>query len=288
VGYSLLGHNAASLLVALVGPTSTGKTTFAEAIRVTLGAHAGPMPSSVFRDNADDKPRPDLLNAMTKRMVIAEELSAAQHLHADQIKRITGGSVIAARGMRSDTYIHRVPSFTPWIVSNSAPTVNGSDMALWRRLLVVPFEVQIPLDESRPEYARALRTWANEEILSWAIRGYEMFADDTRRGNSLATIPAAALEANALFRETMSDLDAFIADECLREPEVSESPRRLYEAYMVWCGLGEVPMRDRLSERRFGLEMNGKGHYKKQVWVDGKKLWKRLGICLNEGHDRVR
>jgi putative DNA primase/helicase len=282
VGYSLLGHNAASLLVALVGPTSTGKTTFAEAIRVTLGAHAGPMPASVFRDNADDKPRPDLLNAMPKRVVIAEELSAAQHLHADQIKRITGGSVIAARGMRSDTYIHRIPAFTPWIVSNSAPTVNGSDMALWRRILVVPFEVQIPLDESRPDFARALRSEANEEILSWAIRGYEMFADETRRGNSLFDMPVGVLETNAAFREQMSDLDLFVSECCETAEEYHENRTRLYDAYAIWCDREGIPRgRGRLSGPQFGKEMSGKGFPVKHVRIEGNPKHVRSGLRLS-------
>lgn len=281
-GYSLMGGNPASLLVALVGVTFAGKTMFAEALSRTLGPYAGPMPASVLRDNPDDKPRPDLIDALPRRLIIAEELSEAQHLHTDQIKRLTGGSVIAARGHRSN-YIYRKPAFTPWIATNSPPTVNGADAALWRRLVVVPFNHPFPASVRDPEYAAKLAANEAESILAWLIEGYRLY----REGGSISEIPVGALEANARFRDDLSELDSFIAEACIQDHDISVAPRKLYEAYKTWCEIGGVRGRDVLSERKFGLELTGKGYHKRQIWEDSKGRWVRLGIALNEAFGRV-
>ena len=277
VGYSLLGHNAERILVALVGPTSTGKTTFAATVMSALGPYAGPMPMSVFRDNPDDKPRPDLLDALPRRFVVAEELSAAVHLHSDQIKRLTGGSVVAVRGMRANTYVNRVPAFTPWLVSNSPPTVNGTDTALWRRLLVVPFETRIP--QERAGFAETMRAEAGAAVLAWAVEGYQMYVDSVRRGDSLLDIPAAALETNVLFREGLSDIDVFLAEMTESGGEYSVNKTHLYEEYAAWC--------DRMGLRAgsavlFGRELSGRGYLSKSVRIDGEPRYLRTGLRLRK------
>jgi P4 family phage/plasmid primase-like protien len=276
VGYSLLGHNAERLLVALVGPTSTGKTTFAAAVQSALGPYAGPMPMSVFRDNPDDKPRPDLLDALPRRFVVAEEMSAAVHLHSDQIKRLTGGSsVVAVRGMRANTYVNRVPAMTPWLVSNSPPSVNGTDTALWRRLLAVPFETRIA--EERAAFAEQLRAEAGEAILAWAVDGYAAYVDDVRRGNKLVDIPEAALETNATFREGLSDIDVFLREMTEPGAEYTVNRTQLYEEYVAWCERnGMKPATSVL----LGRELAGRGYGVRSARVDGVPRHVRTGLRL--------
>jgi P4 family phage/plasmid primase-like protien len=287
VGYSLLGVNMQRLLVVAAGPTSTGKTTFAEAFAAALGDYAGPMPASVLRDNADDKPRPDLLDALPKRVVIAEELGTAQHLHPDQIKRLTGGSTVAARGMRANTYVYRVPAFTPWLVTNSAPTVSGADQALWRRLLVVPFTVQIPLAEEKPQIRQLLTSEARAAVLRWAVDGYLAWVELVTRGGTLLDMPLSVVEANMQFRSDMSDLDGFIAEACVLGAEESCAPRELYDAYQHWCERGNVSVRDQLSERRFGMEITAKGYHKKSIRTEEGPRSVRCGIALNPQWKRL-
>lgn len=277
VGYSLLGDNPARLLVFVVGTTSTGKTTFAEALRVALGDLAGPIPTSVFRDNSDDKPRPDLLGALPKRLVISEELSGAQHLHVDQIKRLTGGSLISARGMRSNRYAHLQPAFTPWLVTNAVPTITGADVALYRRLVVVPFNVFMPPDREDPNYRKRLMREAREAILAWAVAGYDAYVRDPK---SLTQIPAGAQSAWESVRNDMSEVDTFLADRCVRDPEARILPSRLYEEYEDWCASNGITGRDKLSGTKFGREINGKGFDKKNVKTDGKVVHFRVGLRL--------
>lgn len=283
VGYSLLGYNPQRFIVALVGLTSTGKTTFAEAIRTLLGQYGGPMLASVLRDNVDDKPRPDLIDVLPKRIIIAEELSAAQHLHADQIKRLTGGSLVAARGMRSNTYVKRRPAFTPYIVANNTPTIEAADAALKRRLLVVPFDVTISQDEEVIDYTEVMLATEAEGILAWAVEGYRKWL----QAPNLAALPAGALDAALKFNAEMSEFHGFIADACDLGEEYAELPARLYEAYEVWCDRNGVKGRDRLSGTVFGKRMGSLGLVRTQRKVDGKSTWFRVGVRLTDTYKEV-
>lgn len=276
-GYSLLGSNDARLILFIIGKSSSGKTTFVESVQAALGSLAGPMPASVLRDNTDDKPRPDLLAAFPRRIVVAEELSAAQHLHPDQIKRLTGGGLVSARGMRSNAYMERTPAFIPWIVTNSAPTINSADVALYRRLVAIPFNQQIPRGKENITYRKRLLTEAREAVLAWLVEGYNMYAEAPA---SIYDIPAGALAANQSLRDEMSDVDVFLAECCVRRSGARALPSHLYDEYRVWCERNDVAPRDRISGTKFGRELSAKGFDKKRVKVEGKPVWFRVGLRL--------
>lgn len=282
-GYSLLGSNPRRLMIGCIGDTSTGKSTFAEAVAGALGEYAGSANMTIFRDNQDDKARPDLLRVLPMRFIYAEEASRSWHLHPDQIKRITGGTPLTARAMRSNIYVDQVPAFTPWLVTNHAPTIEGADAALWRRMLVVPFDVQIPKTE---EDARFRARLASEEgraaILAWLVDGYRAYLADP---DSLQTIPAGAMPANAKFRAEVSDMAVFISEMCVTgsadDPEFWTPPDDLYQAYQVWCGLNGVQSRDIMSGTKFGREVSGE-FPKLPKRINGKPVRVRVGIRVRK------
>lgn len=275
-GYSLLGRNPGRFLVVLKGKTSTGKSTFAEAIRTVLGDYGALMTASMLRDNADDKPRPDLLAAFGRRLIVAEELGAAQHLHADQMKRLTGGTPVTARGMRSNTYVTKVPAYTPWIVCNEVPTIEGADNALKRRIIVVPFGVQIKQEDEDINYFARLIEECGEEILSWALAGHAAYL---ARPN-LSDLPAGALEAATEFAEGMNEFAAWVAARADIGEGYYDLPSRLYEDYKDWCLVNEVEGRDRMSGTAFGRKLNGLDISKVKRSIGGKQVWVREGIRL--------
>jgi len=279
-GYTLLGRNPRRLMPVAFGPTSTGKTTFAMALDTALGGYASGTTMTVFRDNQDERPRPDLVKVLTRRFVYAEEASASWHLHPDQIKRITGGAPIQARVPYAKEYMDIVPAFTPWLLTNHAPTIEGADAALWRRVIVVPFDVQIPQNEEDDGFLELLQSDAGREaILSWLVAGYQMYLDNP---DCLTYVPAGAIEAGRRFRAEVSDFASAMEELCeYGEPdEYRAVPSQLYQAYILWCDEHGVKERDRLSGTKFGRELGGLGFDKKSIKVDGKPTWFRLGLRL--------
>lgn len=280
-GYTLLGRNPKRLMPVAFGPTSTGKTTFAKALDLALGEYAAPTSMTVFRDNQDERPRADLVKVLNKRFVYAEEASASWHLHPDQIKRITGGAPISARVPYAKVYMDVVPAFTPWLLTNHAPTIEGADAALWRRITVVPFDVQIPENEEDPAFEDVLESsQGREAVLSWLVAGYQMWLDNP---DVLSYVPASAAEAGRRFRAEVSDFATALEDLCeYGEPDVYRVlPAQLYTAYKLWCEEHGVKDRDRMSETKFGRELTGLQFDKKSIRnEDGKPTWYRVGLRL--------
>lgn len=287
-GYSLLGRNPRRLMPVAIGDTSTGKSTFAEAVASALGPYAGSANMTIFRDNQDDKARPDLLRVLPMRFVYAEEASRSWHLHPDQIKRITGGTPLTARGMRSNVYVDQVPAFTPWLVTNHAPTIEGADAALWRRIVVVPFDVQIPKTEEDARFRDRLTSpEGRQAILAWLVAGYQAYLADP---DSVQEIPAGAMIANSKFRAEVSDLATFLSDVCeigsKEDPEYRVGPEELYRTYQAWCESNGVHAKDTMSGTKFGKEVSGE-FPKVKVKVDGKGYWFRKGIRVRPDWNRM-
>lgn len=286
-GYSLLGTNPQRLMVVCLGPTSTGKTTFATTIAAALGEYAGTTAMSVFRDSQDERPRADLVRILPKRFVYAEETSNAWHLHPDQIKRITGGAPITARSPYARTHLEAVPAFTPWLFANQAPTIEGADTALWRRIVVVPFNTQIPEAEEDPFFDARLRSPAGRSaVLRWLLDGYAAWAT---RGEGEELVPAGAVEAAVEFRTQVSSVDQFLAEACdFGEPrDYFLKPSVLYQAYLLWCGENHVRERDQLSLIALGKHLEGAGYKRSSTkhypGSEGKAIPVRVGLRLKRG-----
>lgn len=281
-GYSLLGRNPKRLMIVAFGPTSTGKTTFANAMDAALGGYAAPTNMTVFRDNQDERPRPDLIKVLSRRFVYAEEASASWKLHPDQIKRITGGAPIPARVPYAKEYMDVVPAFTPWLLTNHAPSIEGADAALWRRLVVVPFDVQIPANEEDDAFQALLASdRGREAILAWLVEGYKAYLADP---DSLTYVPAGAEAAGRRFRAEVSDFASALEDLCeygeRDAPEYRVGSEQLYQAYLVWCDNHRIKEGDRISLRKFGIDVKGLGYLKQPFKVDGKSVRLLTGIRL--------
>jgi len=280
VGYSLYGSNHKRLFVANLGVSSTGKTTFMEALRASLGDYAGIVNMTIYRDNQDDKPRPDIMGALRKRIVMSEETSAAWHLHGDQVKRITGGAPMKARGMRSNEFVEIVPAFTPWIFVNNPPTIEGADAAVLRRLVVVPWDVVMPEAKEDSSLRDRLMNGDNRKaVLSWALDGWTAFAD-----NPDLSIPAGALTARERFLNELSDFDRALWDIAVVEENAWCTPSQLYQVYKHWANTKGVRVE---SDTKFGTFLTGRGLAKVQKRVDGKPTWVRRGLRINSEYERI-
>ncbi|MDQ3989942.1 MAG: phage/plasmid primase, P4 family, partial [Actinomycetota bacterium] len=254
-GYSLLGANPERLLVILIGITSSGKSTASEVIAYVLGDHGGAFDLSLFRGRAEEGPRPDLLAALGRRIITTSEASDRWRLHADAIKRLTGGDTMRARTLHSRTYVEQRPAFTPWIATNAAPSIDGADQALWRRLVVVPFTVGIDPDEQDTGLGERIRTAEADGVLDWLLAGW---ADYCQQG--LGDVPPACAEAAMQIRSDLSYVDHWLAEATEQGAEHTEALDELWRAWRTWCVDSGVPEADRGSRIALGRWLTDRGY----------------------------
>lgn len=232
LGYALMGGNPRRLMIFLQGPTSTGKTTIMEAIQAATGEYTTTVAANaLFREKQDAGPAPEMLTAMPKRIVFSSEVSGRNRLHADVIKRVTGGDELAARALYSNDIVVRRPMFTPVIATNSAPTIADGDAALWRRLLVLPFDHQVPPDsvvmdriENDPDAVKA--------VLAWLIEGLR---DYLMEGLDPNTFPDEIVERQRQFIGDTGDFQQFLAEHVEYAPGAFVDRDKIYQLYCSWA-----------------------------------------------------
>lgn len=262
-GASLFGRNTERLFVFGWGDTTSGKGMFMSALEIALGDYAGPFPLTVLRDNQDERPRSDLIQALPRRIVFADEASNEWKLHADQVKRITGDVLIQARAPHSPKAVERIPAFVPWLMCNHIPEIRGRDKAIDRRIVVVPFQVSIKKDD--PSYKRRMLNdkWLAPAVLAWLVEGWKIY---TKEG-IFDTEPVDVMVEKEKLLSELSDVDMFLREACefgsgTKYREVSNS---LYEAYERWCEKNGMYGRDRMTGVQFGMALAKRGFDKKTI-----------------------
>lgn len=171
LGSCLLGENRWRTFIILYGGTTTGKSQLAGMLQKVLGEYALATNHSILRGKQDEGPQQELIEALPARLAIMEEASSAWELHADQVKKVTGGDVIAGRGMYAKSVTRRAPAFNPIIVTNQMPTIKGADEAVKRRLVVLPFKHRPAVEDASKRRAFLQDRATREAVLSELVAG---------------------------------------------------------------------------------------------------------------------
>jgi putative DNA primase/helicase len=190
----------------------------------------------------------DVARLRGARMVIAVEPEEGQRLAEGRVKQLTGGDRIAARFLRQE-FFEFEPEFKLFLATNHKPEVRGTDEAIWRRVRLLPFAVQIP----EAEQDKGLRDKLSAEaagILAWLVQGCLAWQ---REGLGLAP---AVQAATAGYRAEMDRLALFLEECCVLQPAAQVTVQALYAAYVGWCTAnGEATM----AKRNLSMRLKERG-----------------------------
>jgi len=254
VGYSLTGNTGEEVLFFLHGPEAAGKSTFAEAIKATLGDYARTAEFETFLQKKGDRGIPNDIAALAgARLVVSIEMADGKRLAEGLVKQLTGGDTVSARFLFGE-FFDFIPQFKLWLAANDAPRVRHSDRALWRRILRIPFEHTIPEDARDPAVKMTLKnpTLGGAAILAWAVEGCLVWQRERLR------VPLEVKHATANYRDEQDPLRDFFADRCAFDPNAWTPSKDLYAAYRSWAeanGEGDKAMNAKL----FGLQLADHG-----------------------------
>ena len=173
VGYSATGLATEEVLFFGSGPTAGGKSTFVSAVGSALGDYAATANFATFLAQRNKSgPRPDIVRLAGKRFVSSMETEEGAQLAGGLLKWITGQDQLCERSLYQ-TEVEFLPTFSLWLVSNFRPKAHDDNSALWRRLMLLPFEVSIPEAERDPNVKARLRdpTIGGPAVLAWIIEG---------------------------------------------------------------------------------------------------------------------
>ena len=274
IGYTLTGDVSAQCLFFLYGSGSNGKSTALRAVMDALGDYAlQAAPDLLIAREANGGPNNDVAELQGTRLVATIEVEDGKRMAEGLVKQITGGDRIKARFMRQD-FFEFDPTHKIFLAANHKPAIRGQDFAIWRRIKVIPFEVQITDAEKDPLLPEKLRA-EMPGILAWAVRGC---LEWQRQG--LAE-PAAVKDATAAYQAGEDVLADFLGECCLLRAALKVTTSMLYSAYLKWAeGNSERP----LSKKNFGTRLQ-EGRPIAQATGIGPKAargWQGIGLVDTE------
>lgn len=267
VGYTLTGATTEQCLFFAYGTGRNGKSTFFEVLKHMLGEYAQKAPTEIIMLKANMGISNDVARLAGARLVITAEIEEGRRLSESLVKDLTGGDTISARFLYQETF-EFLPTHKLWLYGNHRPDIRGTDPGIWRRIRVIPFDVQIPASEVDP-YLRDKLLAELPGILAWAVRGCQDHQD-----NGLP-LPEAVQRATQEYRSDMDMLAAFMSDCCVVRADAVVKASDLYKAYTTWC---EENGERAVTQRRLGQQLTERGFERRRMGKDDN--WHRVGIGL--------
>ena len=182
VGYSLSGSNREQCAYFLYGMGNNGKSTFLDTISDMMGGYAANVqPETIMLQKSftGGGANSDIARLKSARFVTSEEPTEGVRLNEGLLKQLTGSSKVTCRFLYGDEFEY-TPEFKIWIATNHKPVIRGTDLGIWRRIKLIPFEVNIPKEKVdknlryklRKEFPAILR-WAVEGCIRWQREGIQ-------------------------------------------------------------------------------------------------------------------
>jgi putative DNA primase/helicase len=269
VGYTLTASTREQVLFFLYGSGANGKSTFLRALNDLFGRdYACNAPSELLlaRNNGSAPHPAEKAYLFGKRLVCASEAGEGHRLAEALIKQLTGEDMITARRMY-ENFWEFTPSHKIFFAANHKPIVHGTDLAIWRRIRLIPFDVTFQDYQQDKDLALRLKSEL-PGILAWAVRG----CSDWRQYGLMD--PKEVLVATAGYRNEMDLIGDFIEVRCDVATGQWATATELYSNYVLWCEEnGEEP----IKQRTFGLKLGDKGFIQSKG-SHGIRIWKGLGI----------
>lgn len=221
---------AKKVLMLLVGPKDTGKTTVLNAILNVLGEYGTSVDNSILMQSSKDKSRgPEMFDFRETLMITTSESNENDKLDTGRVKALTGETMQSVR----NNYAVSMQKFKMigliFIDSNFRPYIPPRDTATWGRLRLFPF---IHVVAEKDPTLKGKLEQEKSGIFNWILDGLNMVLEEKEIFET-----SIMLEYKGQYQKEMDTTQQFVAD-CL-EPTDSKTDRIqtsiLFSTYKNWC-----------------------------------------------------
>lgn len=247
-GYALTGDVSEQCFFFLFGSGKNGKSVFLKTLIEAMGEYASVSTADLLLEIKSERLRPEIADLKGRRLVTTIEIADGRKLAENLVKQLTGGDRINARFLYEKNFEFD-PTHKIFIAANHRPVVKGTDFAIWRRIMLVPFTETIPDSEADPHLSRKLKAEL-PGVLNWCVQGCLMWQTHGLQP------PESVKHAVEEYRAEQDVTQQFIDEACECGTYKSVNATVLYQAYRQWClHRGEEPT----PIQQFGRVLTDKG-----------------------------
>ncbi|MCA1841728.1 MAG: phage/plasmid primase, P4 family [Actinobacteria bacterium] len=253
-GYAMLGRVTEHVMPIFTGTGANGKGTLRDAVAAAFGDYAIEVDPAILMESKHERHGAFKMRLRGARLAFCSETEKGRRFAEATMKRLVGGDPIEANLMHQNP-ITFDPSHTLIMLTNHLPAVSGDDPAVWRRILVVPFDVVIPENERDGKLPERLRA-AAPAVLAWAYEGWQDYQEQGLNPPEVVRIRTQEYQA------TSDLLGRFLEERTIATPHGVTRARDLFTAWNSWChSTGE----QLTSEVSFAESMTRRGYEKKRT-----------------------
>jgi putative DNA primase/helicase len=254
LGYCLTGDIREEAIFFLYGKGQNGKGVLTSTLEWILADYCKAAGDEVFTETRNDRHSTEIARLKGARVVLVAEVEKGRRWAEARLKKMTGGDTLTARFMRQDDFQFK-PEFKPLISANSKPQLKSFDVAMRRRMNLIPFVVTIPPERRDTELKAKLKD-EGAGILQWMIDGCLKYQ---RLG--LAP-PASVVRATDEYFRSEDGVANWINEWC----KVGEGHReKSSKLFASWKHYADEARLIAGNNKEFKEEMNRLGFHEKRV-----------------------
>ena len=264
VGYTLSGSIKEQVVFILFGEGNNGKSVFVDTLENALGDYAITVPVEILMEKKNrSNVETTIARIKAARMIHASENDIDDKINEGLIKQITGGEKVIGRFLYGNQFEY-YPEYKLWLSTNNKPRIKGTDFGIWRRLVVIPFDVIIAPDKVDRDLGVKLM---NElpQILNWAIEGFKMYQEEG------LTLPQILVDEKNKYRGEMDYMANYISDRIDKKIGYKTLASTAYKDYENWCHTSNAkPISFIAFGKEFGKHFEKKRESIGNLYIDCK------------------
>lgn len=268
IGYGISSLTDVKKAIFYIGETDGGKST---ALKLIESAVAPELVTNISFQQFSDPHY--IIQLLGKKLNISYDNSQKAMDNEHIFKSIVSCERIEGRALRENP-VQFIPTAKLFFASNKPYVFKHPDLALYRRMVIIPFEHSIPPEKQDKELLDKLKG-ERDAIFSIAAKSLKEFVKSgydfkmSKKGKAYLKSRIAALHS----------VEEFLCDRALVDEDGSVSAAVLYDNYKQWCIENALDADERSEFKESVLTFNPSIDYKK-VGPKKKRAWGFKGIRL--------
>lgn len=257
LGYTLFGHADLQIFFMLVGLGSNGKGVLMRTLKKLFKKYAENVAPNLLTsayDGSANAATPALAILMGVRFVICTELPNRRKFDEAFIKNFSGGDELTVRNTYGAVFTYK-PVGALWLSTNEVPEIDATNIAMWRRIVAIPFNATFSGETVDPKLEEKL-VLEFSGILNWLLKGAKTYC-----ASGLGSC-SAVNDLKLKLQKEADSLLAWTTDCCVKSVKAETQSR---DAYCNYKSFMRTTERNAMGQPAFRAGMIQKGFEHKRT-----------------------